>query len=340
MSWIKDIFDPRRPRLGGVLPQPLAARQGRCAAPTGSTAPAAAPGWSSSRTASSPGRPRPWTTPPSAGPAALRAAGLPAGHLLLLVHLQPPAGEVPLRPRRAAGPVAGGQARSTPTRWRPGPPSWRTTEARASLPAGAGQGRPAAGQLGRGAGDHRRLHHLHRQAPRAGPGGRLLPHPGHVHAQLRRRHPLPRSCWGACRLSFYDWYADLPNAFPEIWGEQTDVCESADWYNSKYIVVMGANLSMTRTPDVHFVSEARHAGAKLVVLSPDFSQVSKYADWWLPVNAGQDGAFWMAVDHVILKEFYRRAAGPLLRRLPEALHRQPLPGGARAGAGRAIGRAG
>ena len=40
------------------------------------------------------------------------------------------------------------------------------------------------------------------------------------------------------------------------------------------------------------------------MLSPDFSQVSKYADWWLPVKAGQDGAFWMAVDHVILKEFF------------------------------------
>ena len=108
---------------------------------------------------------------------------------------------------------------------------------------------------------------------------------------------------GVC-LSFYDWYADLPNAFPETWGEQTDVCESADWYNSKYIVVMGSNPSMTRTPDVHFLSEARYHGAKLVVLSPDFSQVSKYADWWLPVQAGQDGAFWMAADHVILKEFF------------------------------------
>ena len=109
---------------------------------------------------------------------------------------------------------------------------------------------------------------------------------------------------GGVNMSFYDWYADLPNAFPEVWGDQTDVCESADWYKSKYIVSMGSNLSMTRTPDVHFISEARHAGAKFVVLSPDFSQVSKYADWWLPVKAGQDTAFWMAVNHVILKEFH------------------------------------
>ncbi len=110
--------------------------------------------------------------------------------------------------------------------------------------------------------------------------------------------------FGGVVLSFYDWYADFPPASPEVWGEKTDVAESADWYNSKLIAIVGTNLSMTRTPDVHFAAEARNNGSRLVVLSPDFSQVSKYADWWLPVNAGMDGAFWMAVDHVLLKEFY------------------------------------
>jgi nitrate reductase alpha subunit len=108
--------------------------------------------------------------------------------------------------------------------------------------------------------------------------------------------------FGGVNLSFYDWYCDLPNSFPEIWGEQTDVGESADWYNSKFVAVMGANLGMTRTPDVHFFSESRHNGTKTVVFSPDFSMVAKYADQWVPVHAGQDGAFWMAVTHVILKE--------------------------------------
>ncbi len=109
---------------------------------------------------------------------------------------------------------------------------------------------------------------------------------------------------GGVNLSFYDWYCDLPNAFPEIWGEQTDVCESADWYNSKFIVSMGANLGMTRTPDIHFFSEARHNGSKTVVMSPDFSMVAKHADQWIPAHAGSDGAFWMAVTHVILKEYH------------------------------------
>ena len=108
---------------------------------------------------------------------------------------------------------------------------------------------------------------------------------------------------GMC-LSFYDWYCDLPPASPEIWGEQTDVGESADWYNSKMIAVMGANLNMTRTPDCHYVTEARHNGSKMVVFSPDFSMVSKLADQWVAINQGQDGAFWMSVGHVILKEFF------------------------------------
>ncbi len=110
---------------------------------------------------------------------------------------------------------------------------------------------------------------------------------------------------GGAVMSFYDWYCDLPPASPETWGEQTDVHESADWYNARFVAVMGANLNMTRTPDTHFISEVRHAGAKLSVFSPDFSQVAKYADWWIPTNPGQDTAFWLAVDHVLLSEFYR-----------------------------------
>ncbi|HVP53587.1 MAG TPA: molybdopterin-dependent oxidoreductase, partial [Candidatus Eisenbacteria bacterium] len=115
---------------------------------------------------------------------------------------------------------------------------------------------------------------------------------------------------GGVSLSFYDWYSDLPSASPETWGEQTDVQESADWYNAKLLAVVGSNLNMTRTPDCHFAAEARHNGSKMWVFSPDFSQVSKYADEWVAINAGQDGAWWMAVNHVLLKEFHHEKKTP------------------------------
>lgn len=116
--------------------------------------------------------------------------------------------------------------------------------------------------------------------------------------------------FGGVNLSFYDWYCDLPPAFPEIWGEQTDVCESADWYNAKMIADMGTNLNMTRTPDCHFFAESRHNGTKAVVFSPDFSQLCKYADQWIPLHAGSDAAFWMAATHVILKEYHYEKQTP------------------------------
>ena len=115
---------------------------------------------------------------------------------------------------------------------------------------------------------------------------------------------------GGVVMSFYDWYCDLPSASPQVWGEQTDVCESADWYNSGYTVVMGSNVSVTRTPDAHYLKESKHGGTKIVVMSPDFSTVSNTADLWVPVKKGEDGAFWMAVNHVILSEFYNSRKTP------------------------------
>ena len=76
------------------------------------------------------------------------------------------------------------------------------------------------------------------------------------------------------------------------------------------IADMGACLNMTRTPDCHFFAESRHNGTKAVVFSPDFSQVCKYADQWVPLHAGSDGAFWMAVSHVILTEFHHKNPTP------------------------------
>ena len=109
---------------------------------------------------------------------------------------------------------------------------------------------------------------------------------------------------GGSMISFYDWYCDLPPASPQIWGEQTDVPESADWYDSTYMIVWGTNLPMTRTPDAHFFTEARYRGARVTAVAPDYAEYVKFADTWLPAKAGTDAALAMAMTHVIFKEFY------------------------------------
>ncbi len=109
---------------------------------------------------------------------------------------------------------------------------------------------------------------------------------------------------GATMLSFYDWYADLPPASPQVFGDQTDVPEAGDWFNSQYLIMWGTNLPLTRTPDAHFMAEARYHGQKVVVVSPDFADNTKFADDWLRVQPGTDGALAQAMGHVILKEFH------------------------------------
>ena len=114
---------------------------------------------------------------------------------------------------------------------------------------------------------------------------------------------------GVC-MSFYDWYCDLPPSSPQTWGEQTDVPESADWYNSGFIIAWGSNVPQTRTPDAHFFTEVRYKGTKTVAVTPDYSEVAKLCDLWMHPKQGTDAAVAMAMGHVILKECYfdRRSA--------------------------------
>ncbi|MCW2714796.1 MAG: nitrate reductase subunit alpha [Frankiales bacterium] len=109
---------------------------------------------------------------------------------------------------------------------------------------------------------------------------------------------------GAPLLSFYDWYADLPMASPQVFGDQTDVPESGDWWDASYLILWGSNVPVTRTPDAHWMTEARYRGQKVVVCSPDYSDATKFADEWLAPSPGSDGALAMAMGHVILREFF------------------------------------
>ncbi|MGK9270685.1 nitrate reductase subunit alpha [Williamsia muralis] len=115
---------------------------------------------------------------------------------------------------------------------------------------------------------------------------------------------------GGVMTSFYDWYADLPVASPQVFGDQTDVPESGDWWDATYLMMWGSNVPVTRTPDAHWMAEVRYRGTKVVTVSPDYADNSKFADEWLPAQAGTDAALAMAMGHVILTEFFARDSVP------------------------------
>jgi nitrate reductase alpha subunit len=115
---------------------------------------------------------------------------------------------------------------------------------------------------------------------------------------------------GGVMTSFYDWYADLPVASPQVFGDQTDVPESGDWWDATYLMMWGSNVPVTRTPDAHWMAEVRYRGTKVVTVSPDYADNTKFADEWMPAQAGTDAALAMAMGHVILTEHFVQRQTP------------------------------
>ena len=74
---------------------------------------------------------------------------------------------------------------------------------------------------------------------------------------------------GGVMTSFHDWYANLPVASPQVFGDQTDVFECGDWWDATYLMRWGSNVPVTRTPDAHWMTEVRYRGTKVVTISPD-----------------------------------------------------------------------
>ncbi|WP_155057439.1 nitrate reductase subunit alpha [Streptomyces blattellae] len=120
------------------------------------------------------------------------------------------------------------------------------------------------------------------------------------HAAGARFHSLI----GAPMLSCHDWYADVPVASPQVFGEATDVPESGDWWDAAYLMMWGSGVPVTRAPDVHRMAKARYRGQKVVVVAPDDADYARFADEWLHPHPGTDGALALAMGHVVLREFF------------------------------------
>lgn len=65
--------------------------------------------------------------------------------------------------------------------------------------------------------------------------------------------------------------------FADDLGASRPTPESADWYNSSYIIAWGSNVPQTRTPDAHFFTEVRYKGTKTVAITPDYAEIAKLA---------------------------------------------------------------
>jgi len=75
-----------------------------------------------------------------------------------------------------------------------------------------------------------------------------------------------------------------------------------NFFDAELIVLTNSNPSYTWPAIYHFLTEARYNGSEVVLLAPDYNASALAADVHLPLRAGTDAAFWLAVCQVIVAE--------------------------------------
>jgi molybdopterin guanine dinucleotide-containing S/N-oxide reductase-like protein len=78
--------------------------------------------------------------------------------------------------------------------------------------------------------------------------------------------------------------------------------EPEQFAHSRYIIAWASNIHGNNVHLWPFIEEARHKGAKLVVIDPYRTRTAKLADWYLPINPGTDAALALGLMHVIISE--------------------------------------
>jgi anaerobic selenocysteine-containing dehydrogenase len=78
--------------------------------------------------------------------------------------------------------------------------------------------------------------------------------------------------------------------------------EPEQFSQSRYIIAWAANIHGNNVHLWPFVEEARHKGAKLVVIDPYRTRTARCADWYLPIHPGTDAALALGMMHIIIGE--------------------------------------
>jgi DMSO reductase family type II enzyme molybdopterin subunit len=107
---------------------------------------------------------------------------------------------------------------------------------------------------------------------------------------------------GATQPDYFESLGDLPSPLSMCWGDYYVGHMSADWFVHDFIIIWFVNPAVTRMPDAHFLTEARHNGTPVVTVAPDMNPSAMLSDYWVPVKSGHDGALIMAMINMVLSE--------------------------------------
>ncbi|MBI2177714.1 MAG: molybdopterin-dependent oxidoreductase, partial [Candidatus Tectomicrobia bacterium] len=110
----------------------------------------------------------------------------------------------------------------------------------------------------------------------------------------------PDKAMGGRVWSNYTWHGDQAPGHPFVHGLQTSDCDFNDLRFTKFHLHIGKNLVENKRPDSHFFIECMERGAKVAVVTPEYSPAGTKADYWVPVRPQSDAALLLGVTKILI----------------------------------------
>ncbi|MFQ5947164.1 MAG: molybdopterin-dependent oxidoreductase, partial [Anaerolineae bacterium] len=111
----------------------------------------------------------------------------------------------------------------------------------------------------------------------------------------------PDDALGGRNWSNYTWHGDQAPGHPFVHGLQAADCDFNDLIHTKLHLQVGKNLIENKMPESHFLNETMERGAKIVVISPEYSPPATKADYWISVRPGlSDTAIFLGISKILM----------------------------------------
>jgi nitrate reductase alpha subunit len=107
---------------------------------------------------------------------------------------------------------------------------------------------------------------------------------------------------GGRKWSNYTWHGDQAPGLPFVHGLQSSDVDFNELRHSRLHIQVGKNLIENKMADTHFFTELMERGAKIIVITPEYSPPATKADFWISLRPATDTALFLGVSKIIMDE--------------------------------------
>lgn len=112
----------------------------------------------------------------------------------------------------------------------------------------------------------------------------------------------PEEALGGRLWDNYTWHGDQAPGHPFVHGIQTQDCDFAQLRYTKLHIGVGKNLVENKMPESHWFIECIERGAKVTIITPEYSPASTKADTWISIRPNTDTAMFLGITKILIDE--------------------------------------